>query len=96
MLGKSVDLPSDLPRPLPATSSVSTDTRSERDVGLGYIEVDLFFPPYFFFLLYFFSGIDSMSVSLGLSYECCCWFFLFVCFFLLFFLFFFFRDVSLL
>lgn len=54
MLGNSVDLPSDLPRPL-TTLSVSMDTWSEWNAGLGYIEVDLFFLSLdFFFLLYFF------------------------------------------
>ena len=43
----------------------SMDTWSERDAGLGYIEVEVFLFNFFLFLF----SIGSMSVSLGLSYE---------------------------
>lgn len=41
----------------------SINTWSERDAGLGYIEVEVFLFNFFLF------SIGSMSVSLGLSYE---------------------------
>lgn len=41
------------------------DTWSEREAGLGYIEVEAFLFNFFLFLF----SIGSMSVSFGLSYE---------------------------
>lgn len=53
MLGSSVVLPSDLPRPL-TTLSISMDTWSERDAGLGYIEGDIFLCEFFVVGFFFF------------------------------------------
>lgn len=52
--------------------SVNMDTWSQREAGLGYMEVDLLFLSLdIFSFVFFFSSLGSMSVSLGWSYEYC-------------------------
>lgn len=58
-----VDLPSGLSGPWHG-SVFGMNTWSERDAGLGYIEVEVFLFSFFFLFLF---SIGSMSVSLGLS-----------------------------